>query len=357
MKIAFLNIYNGVVDRGAETFVKEIAQRLVSKQEVVVFQAGDKRGPEKYKIVKIPISFDWNKKSGLGRLSSFFFIDYRSRLVALFTLKSLPRIWREKFDVVVPVNGGWQPALVRLITWLYGGKMVISGQSGIGWDDRNNLWSFPNTFVALSTRAKNWAKRANPFVKVRYIPNGVDIKKFTPKGRRLKTNLKRPIILCVGALVPTKRIELVIRAVSRLKEASLLVVGDGDLKAELKRIGKGMLADRFELIKVPFENMPQVYRAADVFTLVSEPYYSFEIALIEAMASGLPVVANQDEIRAEIVGQAGILIEPTDTDQYAEALKQALNKNWGKKPQIQAEKFDWDRIALKYEKLFTDLVK
>ena len=56
----------------------------------------------------------------------------------------------EKYDVVVPLNGGWQPALLRIITWVYGGKVVISGQAGMGWDDRNNLWCFP-LFSPIST--------------------------------------------------------------------------------------------------------------------------------------------------------------------------------------------------------------
>ena len=339
MKIVFLNIYQGQVNRGAETFVLELSRRLKKMGHEVSIISGQSTSPKRWPI--------------LWRL----FIDPQSIAIFLFTLKNLPALWREKYDVVIPVNGGWQPALVRLVTWLYKGKMVISGQSGIGWDDRNNLWSFPDTFIALSTKAKNWAKRANPFVKIKYIPNGVDTNKFTPRGQRLKISLKKPVILCVGALVPTKRIDLVIRAVSKLKGVSLLIVGAGDLKAELKRIGKGMLGDRFELTKVPFEKMPQVYRAADVFTLVSEPYYSFEIVLVEAMASGLSVVANKDEIRTEIVGEAGILVDPQDTDSYAKAIKKALATKWTDKPRHQAKKFSWDRIVKEYDKLFKEITQ
>ena len=339
MKIVFLNIYQGQVNRGAETFVLELSRRLKKKGHKVSVISGQSKTSKRWPI--------------LWRL----FIDPQSIAIFLFTLKNLPALWREKYDVVIPVNGGWQPAFVRLVTWLYKGKMVISGQSGIGWDDRNNLWSFPDTFVALSTKAKNWARKANPFVKIKYIPNGVDTNKFTPRGHGLKISLKKPVILCVGALVPTKRIDLVIRAVSRLKDVSLLVVGDGDLKAELKRIGKGMLGDRFELTKFPFEKMPRVYRAADVFTLVSEPYYSFEIVLVEAMASGLPVVANKDEIRTEIVGEAGILVDPQDTDSYAKAIKKVLATKRTDKPRRQAEKFSWERIVKEYDKLFKEITQ
>jgi glycosyltransferase involved in cell wall biosynthesis len=245
---------------------------------------------------------------------------------------------------------------VRIVTWIYGGKMVISGQSGIGWDDRNNLWSFPDAFVALSSKAANWAKRANPFIKIKHIPNGVDIEKFTPKGPKLKTKLKKPIILCVGALTQTKRINLAIKAASRLKDASLLVVGDGELRQEIQKLGEKLLADRFQLIHLSFKEMPKVYRAANIFTLVSEPFYSFEIVLVEAMASGLPVVVNDDPIRREIIGRAGVLVDPTNINSYAKALQTALKKEWDDKPKEQAERFNWDKIAELYERLFEGIV-
>ena len=357
MKIAFLNIYNGVIDRGAETFVKELASRLSQSHEVSVFQAGEPLAKEQYKVEKIPMKIDWSYKSGAGTLLSVLFLDYLNRLVFYFSIKALPKIVKEKFDVVVPVNGGWMPALIRLATLLYGGKMVISGQAGMGWDERNNLWSFPNAFVALSTRAKLWAKKANPFVKVEYIPNGVDTKKFTPAGEKLKINLEKPIVLCVGASTKSKRIDLAIKAVAEMGNVSLLVVGDGDLRDEIKSLGKNLLGGRFELIKMPYKDMPKVYRTADIFTIPSESYYAFENVIVEAMASGLPVVVNKDDIRREIVGRAGVLVDPINTDAYAIALENAMRLKWGKRPQNQAKKFDWDKIAKEYEKLFQQLLE
>lgn len=355
LKIAFLNIYNGVVNRGAETFVKELASRLAGRYEVTVFQAGDPIENEPYRVLKIPVKWDWTRKSGTGTLAAFLFIDYWNRQIFKFSLRTFPKIIKGRFDVVIPVNGGWMPALMRICTWLYRGKMVIAGQSGMGWDDRNNLWCFPDAFVALSSRAKTWAKKVNPFVNVKYIPNGVDTVKFCLEGDSIKTKLNKPIILCAAALTKTKRIDLVIKAVAKLKNASLLVVGGGDLRSEIYDLGHKMLGDRFELIKLPFEDMPKVYRTADIFTLVSEPYYSFEIVLAEAMASGLPVVATDDAIRREIVGDAGILVNPADTNGYVQALKKALGTNWGNKPQKQAEKFSWDIISDQYRKLFDEL--
>jgi glycosyltransferase involved in cell wall biosynthesis len=355
MKIAFLNIYSGVIDRGAETFVKELASHLAPKNEVTVFQSGENKQKEKYKTEIISVKWDWNKKTGIGTLLGIFFLDYWSRQVFLFSLKAIPRILKEKYDIVIPVNGGWMPAIMRLITWLYGGKMIISGQSGMGWDDRNNLWCFPNVFIALSSKASGWARKINPLVKVFRIPNGSDLKIFNSKGIKYKTTLKKPIVLCVGALTKPKRIDLTIRAVAKMDNASLLVAGDGELKEELSELGRKLLGSRFQLIKLSYEEMPKIYRAADVFTLPSVSWQSFEIVLVEAMATNLPVVANNDSIRREIIGDAGVLVKPENIDAYTKALEIALYSKWGSKPRRRAEKFSWDKIAEKYEKLFKEL--
>ena len=356
MKIAFINIYSGTVNRGAETFIHELALRLNEKYQVTLFQDGPKKGFEDYEVVRVNASIDWKRKDTSGTLLARLFADYWQRKIAMFTLNCLPVIWREKYDIVVPVNGGWQASFIRLVTWLYGGKLIISGQSGMGWDDRNNLWNFPDVFVALSSKALIWSKKTNPFIRTEYIPNGVDLKRFNPCGPKIETGLKRPIILCVAALIQSKRVDLVIKAVSRLKKVSLLVVGDGDLKNEIQELGEKMLKSRFKIMAVPYGQMPDIYRAADLFTLVSESYYSFEIVLLEAMASNLAVVANKDEIRENIVGDAGFLVDPSDLDNYSKMLFKALGKKWGSIPREQSKRFSWDNISEQYDKLIRNLL-
>ena len=338
MKIAFLNIYQGAVNRGLETYVTELSKRLGKIHIVKVF--GGHETPKK----RWPVL--WR-----------FYLDPHSFSVALYTIKLLPNIWKEKYNAVFALNGGWQPALIRLITWLYGGKMIIPGQSGIGWDDRNNLWSFPDSFVALSTFAAKWANKANPFVNVDIIPNGVDLDKFKPVGKKYTTSLKDPIIVCQGALELSKRLDLTIRAVGKLKRVSLILVGGGSLKEELFTLGKKTLGDNFEIVEVPHNKMPDIYRLGKVFTLPSWSSEAFGIAYVEAMATNLPVVATDDPVRREIVGNAGIFVEPENTKDYSQALRDAINKNWKDLPRKQAEKFSWDNIGEKYETLFQKLTK
>lgn len=302
MKIAFLNIYQDKVARGAETFVFELSKRLSKNHQVDVISK----------------------------------INYLE-------------IFKNEYDLLIPTNGRLQAVLVKVIALLSGAKVIISGQSGVGFDDRINLYTFPDVFVALSTKALNWSRRINPLVKSVYIPNGVDLTKFNKLEGMQGSTLQ---VLCVGALTKQKRIDLVIKAVAKIDSVKLLVVGDGELKSDIENLGTDLLGDRFSLKSVKFEQMPLIYQQANVFTLVSAPSESFGNVFVEAMASGLPVVANDDPVRREIIGEAGIFIDPENLDEYANALKKALEIDWANKPRTQSEKFSWDKIASEYEKLF-----
>ena len=306
MKVAFLNKYQGKVARGAETFVNELAVRLSKRHEVDVF----------------------SKVNYLKLLSG-------------------------KYDIIVPVNGRLQVFLARAVSWLGGAKMVVSGQSGAGLDDRINLYALPDRFVALSEYQKVWARKVNPLVKVAKIPNGVDLSRFSPKKDGGKN-----LVLSVGAFTKEKRHDLTIRAVSKLEDVKLLIVGGGgDRKEQLEKMGIDLLGgERFEVRSVAHEKMPGIYGEASLLAFPSVSWESFGIVLVEAMASGLPVVATDDPIRREIVGDAGILVDPKDTDEYSKAIKKALETDWKDKPRKQAEKFDWEAIAKKYEELFEGLV-
>lgn len=234
-----------------------------------------------------------------------------------------------KSEVLINTNGRWDAILSRLWCLIYGVKLIISGQSGLGWDDRLSLWLFPDTFVGLTEYQCDWARKVNPLVKIIKISNGVDLNKFNPKVKPIKIDKEHPIVLNVGAVDNFKRQYL-------LKKAS---------KYTVLLVGKG--GD----IELKHEDMPSVYTACDLFSYPTSERESFGISMIEAMASGLAVVATDDPIRREIVGEAGLFVDPENTAEYASKLKEALGTNWGDLPRRQAEKYSWIEIARKYDSL------
>ncbi|MGF7118850.1 glycosyltransferase family 4 protein [Methanobacterium oryzae] len=155
--------------------------------------------------------------------------------------------------------------------------------------------------------------------------NTVDIKKFNPDNEtnfkeELQIDPKKPVILFVGNLVWQKGVEFLIRAKEFLVEdAVIVIVGDGPLFQELKGIVE------FEGIEdVIFtgarDDVDKIMPVADVVVLpsISE---SFGIVILEAMASGKPVVATNVGGIPEIVNdETGIIVQPEDPVALAEAI-------------------------------------
>ncbi len=350
--IAILSFYSGVVERGVETFAYEIASRLSPKNKITVFQAGHSR-PQKFKVREIKM-FASKPKSQKGLLGKIY-VDLQSIKILLFTLLALPRIFKGKFDVIIPLNGSWQTVIIRILSKLSSSKVLISGHAGIGSDDAWNLLFKPDIFIALTNEEEKWAKKLAPEVKTSLIYNGVDLSRFNPKIKPRNISLKHPIVICVAALVPYKRVDLTIRAVAQTG-MSLLVIGDGELKGSIDSLGKRLLGERYLRFVSPYAEIPGYYRAADVFSIASKTE-AFGIAYAEAMACNLPVVTTHDKSRAEIVGRAGILTDPENIKMYAKDLKLAEKTNYKNIPYGQSLKYSWNNVAQKYQKIIDVLEK
>lgn len=352
LKITFLSAYSGLSARGAETFVHEIANVLTLQgHSVTVYQGGAILTHARYQTVTVP-GFSDLKHTANG----FPFLNKSSLHIKKFTNRAFSLI-TETTDIVIPVNGQWQTLLTKWWCIRKHSKLVVSGQSGAGLDDRLNILCFPDQFIALSEYALRKAKTDNPFVTSSYIPNGVDTDLFTPKGEKFAHKLGLPVVLTVGAFVSEKRIDLVIKAVSKIPKASLLIVGEGPLKTELQQLAQTLLPLRHKFISIPHDQMPPVYRSADVFTLVPQPSESFGIVFAEALASNLPVVTIDDSTRREIIGSGGAFInDPENIEKYTESLQRALTMEWKNNPRQQGERLSWKTIADGYQKVFKKLI-
>ena len=192
------------------------------------------------------------------------------------------------------------------------------------------------------------------------IPNGVDCDRFRPgRGHRKEFNLPatRTIVLMVSALIPSKRIEVGIKAVSHIPDAHLVVAGNGPLRQELDTIARELLPDRFTNISVSQEKMPELYQCADVFLHLSKDE-SFGNVFLEAMASGLPIVAHDSPRTRWIVGDDEFLLDTEDSKAIARQIEMALNSppSDAQKRSMKATAFAWMNIAAKYRTFLQELV-
>lgn len=190
------------------------------------------------------------------------------------------------------------------------------------------------------------------------IPNGVDPDLFNPGlGDRAELNIpaQAPLALMVSALIPSKRVLEGIRCAAKVEGLHLAVAGDGELRAEVKALGKQLLGDRFHSLKLPREAMPNLYRCADVFLHMSQDEPSANV-YIEALATGLPIVTHDRPVTRWTLEDTGILVNTTDEYAVAEGLKLALNAKSAshiqKRRDLVTRRFSWASLAREYRKFF-----
>ncbi len=158
------------------------------------------------------------------------------------------------------------------------------------------------------------------------IPHGVDVQRFRP-GAPTEFRSRHGIpsdaflVLSVGTICYWhKRMDYVIREVAALPNAWLAIVGqEAPETAEIKALGEAMMPGRIIFTKMPHEELHQAYSAADVFTLGSL-FETFGIVYIEAMASGLPVIATQHPNQRAII-QQGLFIDMESEGALTAALR------------------------------------
>jgi glycosyltransferase involved in cell wall biosynthesis len=159
----------------------------------------------------------------------------------------------------------------------------------------------------------------------------------------------------VSALIPSKRVEVGIRAVSKIPDAHLVVAGDGPLRREIQALADELLPARFTCVSVPSHRMPLLYHSADVFLHLSLEE-SFGNVFLEAMAAGLPIVSYDGPRLRWIVGDNEHLIR-NDDELPTTILKALDSRDRGRSFRIQrAAAFSWSEIAKRYQLFLKEVI-
>jgi len=196
------------------------------------------------------------------------------------------------------------------------------------------------------------------------IPNGVDLKMFNPANRplyrdrtRQKHGISRSdlVLMFAGGDWERKGVPYIIEALSLLPrpDVKLFISGSGDEKfygqlAELKQV-----RERITFVSHS-SDLWEYYAASDVFVFPTI-YEPFGLVIVEAMASGLPVITSRSAGAADFItdGVDGLLLsDPGDTNDLAAKIELLLSnaelrKTMGERARETAEKLSWDRVAQK----------
>lgn len=220
--------------------------------------------------------------------------------------------------------------------------------------------------IAVSEPARILASRYFPG-DYRVIPNGVDLARFAPGGRRPRTfpGGEGPVVLFVGRNEPRKGIGVLLEAFAAVARAvpdcRLVVVGAGFEEEKVKRSVPDGLRDRVVVVGfVGNAELPAYYSAADVFCAPALGGESFGVVLIEASASGTAVVASDIPGYSAVIEQTGggVLFKNGDAENLAVSLVDLLGDN-AKRRGLAAsglervKEFSWERLVERLEAAYS----
>ncbi|HQU42937.1 MAG: hypothetical protein B7Z73_02680 [Planctomycetia bacterium 21-64-5] len=216
--------------------------------------------------------------------------------------------------------------------------------------------------------------------RIHYIPNGVAIPEPRDEADRaaaradlaeadasLAIGNQAPLVVYTGRLHAMKGLEYVVRAwpsvLKRLPEARLWLVGDGPYRTQLNELIGNLGLWGFVYLAGPFDDVEEFLRAADVFVLPSLEE-GMSLAVLEAMAIGLPVVASDIPANQAIVEDhvSGRLVPPRDSDRLAATIVELIENReladaLAQEARRQAsQRFSLDKLVDRHLELFQRLL-
>ncbi|HXV99089.1 MAG TPA: glycosyltransferase family 4 protein [Anaerolineae bacterium] len=262
-----------------------------------------------------------------------------------------------KLPYLVSLQGADIPGFEARYNWLYPLLKPVL----------RRIWRNAGVVTAISKQHQLLAHQTMPELDIPIIYNGVNTQTFQPFDyfrQDLEIN-----ILCVGRLIERKGQHHLLRAFANLcaiydRPLRLILAGTGDAEAALHRLATDLgVAEQVNFIGFVSRNdMPTVYPQADIFVLASQNE-GMSIALLEAMASGLPVVVTDTGGTAELVREDlnGYTVPWADVSKLTEALAklvkdQEIRQQMGRESRRVASQFSWPAITRQYVDLCEDIV-
>ncbi len=367
MRVLMINYEFPPLGGGTGIANKYLLKELKNKKNLkvdVLTSSIDKYEKESFskniRIIKLDIS---KNGQNIHHQTSINLISFFVKSI-VFTLKN-----RQKYDLIHAFSG-----LPGGVTALFSGKSYIVSLRGTevpGYEARLNWlsqiikpliklsWKKAKIVDANSQYLKKLALKVLPGLKIKVIPNGVDVKKFYPA----KKMPDKPIILCNARLGKRKGVEYLIQAMpkvlSKIPKAKLVLVGEGEEKAKLKRLAKELnIAEKISFLGgIEHKKLPVIYRKSSLFVLPSLSE-SLSNSLLEALASGLPVVVSKVGGNPELVGKKnGVLVPSANSKALVIAIvrllkDKKLRQEMGETSRKMAVQYSWKQAAAKYCKLY-----
>lgn len=215
--------------------------------------------------------------------------------------------------------------------------------------------------IAVSEAAAAFVHRALPEVRIEIVPNGVDVDALStaepttlPDGRRIAwTHRLDPQ---KGFRVALEAFQAVVRDV---RDARLVVAGDGEDRAAVDHLSSAVRGRITLLGAVPHRDVAGLLRASEVAVASATGQESFGVAVVEAMAAGVPVVASDIDGYREVVRDRvdGLLVRAGDAGALAAAIVEVLTDGrlasaLATGGRDRARAFDWSVVVARLERVY-----
>lgn len=225
-----------------------------------------------------------------------------------------------------------------------------------------------NGRIAVSAPARDFVSRFFPS-EYRIIPNGVDVEWFNPQVPPLPKFMDGKLnILYLGRLEPRKGAKYLLRAIPLIRRnfpnTRFIIAGDGPLRGGFQRlVARAGWEDVVFTGRVPAEDLPGLYTTAHVFCAPNTGGESMGIVLLEALASGRPVVASSIAGFQTVIqhGKNGLLVPPGRHEELAWAVSYLLENaserhRLAEAARARALDYSWERVGRQVEAYYSELL-
>jgi glycosyltransferase involved in cell wall biosynthesis len=256
-------------------------------------------------------------------------------------------LWRGRLPYLVALRGSDVPGYNPRLRWL--DPLAFRPLSRVVWRSATVITCVSQSLAAL-------AERTDPRIVPQVIGNGVDSAQFQPGEKPAQFT-----ILYVGRLIPRKGVEFLIRAVADLHDAGgdcrLVLAGGGPERPTLERFCRQRgIASRVEFRgDVRHDELPALYARSSLFVMPAVRE-AMSNAVLEAMASGLPVIMTRAGGSHCIDGN-GLIVDSQDSKQLEAAIARYMNdadlvRRHGERSRELAERLTWPDVACAYLDLY-----
>ena len=361
MKVAIACSGLGRVKRGFETFAMDLYRLFEGRGiDVTLFKGGGAASGN-----EIPV---WNISRNSRIWGAVPFVDPYIGEQMSFALPLSRMLKRQHFDIVQLSDGQLGSILIRLQpTESRGFRVLYSNGGPLDPSDYEQFDFIQQVNPVELNRALEYGYSAE---RMALVPYGISPDRFEKNdGNDLREELGiqggLPVILSVGAHGGHKRLEFLIREIARLNTTfHLLIVGEESKSRTpfLRSLAANLLADRVTFLDLPHDRIPSAYALADLYVHAALKE-GFGLALLEAMAAGLPAIHHDEPGMNWLVGDAGLAVDMTDEGNLIKTLNalitdSALMTRLGQRGRGRAEsKFSWQVLLPRYAEMYEEALR